>query len=239
MPFQVVTTQRLFQQVVEQIAELIGSGQLRPGARLPAERDLSKRLGVSRPTVREAMIALEISGLVEVRSGTGVYVRASAAQAQITDAGPSAFELLAARRIIEGEIAATAAENRHPAGLEKLNHALAVYRSESRNGHDCFEADRSFHLGLAEMTGNSVLLRIVTEFWDDMRGPIFNRLGELSKFSGKLQSNISDHERISDAVAAGDADAARRAMREHIAHVENFFLSDRNDEGAALDKRSA
>ena len=141
-----LTTQRLFQQVVEQIAELIRSGELTPGARLPAERDLSKRLGVSRPTVREAMIALEISGLVEVRSGAGVYVRVSAAQVQVTDAGPSAFELLAARRIVEGEIAAAAAYNPDPAGFEKLNHAIAVYRSESRTGHDCFEADRSFHL---------------------------------------------------------------------------------------------
>jgi DNA-binding FadR family transcriptional regulator len=65
------------------------------------------------------------------------------------------------------------------------------------------------------MTGNSVFLRIVTEFWGDMRGPIFNRLGELSRFSVTLQSNIADHERIRNAVAARVADAARRARHDH------------------------
>jgi DNA-binding FadR family transcriptional regulator len=232
MPFQAVTTQRLFQQVVEQIAELIRSGELRPGARLPAERDLSKRLGVSRPTVREAMIALEISGLIEVRSGAGVYVRTSASQARLANAGPSAFELLAARRLVEGEIAAAAAGNRHPNGIAKLDHSIAVYRTEYRNGHDCFEADRAFHLGLAEMTGNSVFVRIVAEFWGDMRGSIFNRLGESSKFSGKLRSDISEHERIRDAIALGDANGARQAMHDHIAHAEKLFLSDGNDDRA-------
>src|ERR1700676_3411853 len=117
MPFQAVATQRLYQQVAQQISDLIRSGELPGGERLPAERDLAKRLGVSRPTIREAMVALEIAGFVEVRTGSGVYVRA--AEASETnhsadpparfDSGPGPFDLLAARLIIEPEIAGVAA----------------------------------------------------------------------------------------------------------------------------------
>ncbi len=230
MPFQTVANQRLFQQVAKQIAGLIRSGELGIGTRLPAERDLSKLLGVSRPTVREAMIALEIAGLVEVRSGAGAYVRALVARADAPDAGPSAFELLAARRVVEGEIAALAAESASPPGIETLNRAIDLYRVELLRGADCFEADQAFHVGLAAMTGNTVFQRIVSQFWGDMRGAIFQRLGELTNFAGKTSNNIVDHRRIRDAVARGQPAEARQAMHDHLANVEAYFL----DEGRLI-----
>src|SRR5690242_1061686 len=119
MPFQTIATQRLYQQAAQQIRELIARGEFRPGDRLPPERDLARKLGISRPTVREAMVALEIAGLIEIRTGAGIFVSAAApanggaearaATAASFDAGPSPLELLAARRMIEGEIAAEAA----------------------------------------------------------------------------------------------------------------------------------
>lgn len=236
MPFQTVANQRLFQQVAEQIAGLIRSGELGLGTRLPAERDLSKLLGVSRPTVREAMIALEITGLVEVRTGAGAYVRAAVPHAGAPDAGPSAFELLAARRVVEGEIAAVAAECASPPGVETLNRAIDLYRVESQRGADCFEADRAFHIGLAEMTGNSVFQRIVTQFWGDMRGPIFQRLGELTHFAGKTSNNIADHKRIRDAVVRGKPAEARQAMHDHLANVEAYFLDEGREATTSMNR---
>ncbi len=116
MPLQTVEPLRLYRQIAGQIASLIDNGEFAVGVRLPAERELATQLGVSRTSVREAIISLEIAGLVEVRVGSGIFVRATgrdvAAQrdpAAPGDDGPGPFELLAARRLIEGEIAAVAA----------------------------------------------------------------------------------------------------------------------------------
>lgn len=231
MPFQAVASQRLFQQIAEQIVGLIRSGELPPGTRLPAERDLAAKLGVSRPVVREAMIALEISGFVEVRTGTGSYVANGSSGTQaLGDSGPSAFELLKARRIIEGEIAELAAETAGSEDIARLDDAIAWYEREYLNDADSFEADRAFHVGIAQATGNSVLIRTVELLWGDMRGRIFERLGELTKNAAKLRTNLRDHAAIRDAIAAGDGLEARRAMQAHIANVELAFLAEAADD---------
>src|ERR1043165_8010386 len=122
MPFQVVESQRLYQQVAEQLGGLIDSGEFREGDRLPPERELSKKLGVSRPVVREAMIALEIAGLVEVRGGAGAFVKNArqGALASLADQGPSPFDLITARKMLEGEIAFMAASAIQPEDLQRL-----------------------------------------------------------------------------------------------------------------------
>jgi DNA-binding FadR family transcriptional regulator len=110
VPITWIISQRLYQQVAEQLATLIRAGEFLPGQRLPPERDLALKLGASRPTVREAMIAFEIAGLVDIRSGSGIYVNdARVASIAIGDVGASVFTILAARRAIEGEVAALAA----------------------------------------------------------------------------------------------------------------------------------
>src|SRR5262245_50736375 len=116
MPFQAVATQRLYEQVAGQVTDLVARGEFKPGDRLPPERDLAKLLGVSRPTVREAMIALEIAGLVEVRVGAGAFVTDKAKTNGVANTrlfegvGSSPLELIAARRAIEPEVAALAAQ---------------------------------------------------------------------------------------------------------------------------------
>ncbi len=111
MPFQPINSKRLYEQVADQIGDLIRSGEFEPGQRLPAERDLAKSLGVSRPVVREAMVALEIAGLVEVRTGSGAYVRQPDKEETTLNAGHSPTDVLNARMIVEGETAALAAAN--------------------------------------------------------------------------------------------------------------------------------
>src|SRR5512145_2412646 len=108
MPIHAVEPQRLYRRIAEQIVQLIRRGEYRPGDRLPPERDLAKKLHVSRPSVREALIALEVEGYVEVRVGSGVYVTRRPppmrrAEASTADSGP--FELITARRLLESECA--------------------------------------------------------------------------------------------------------------------------------------
>ena len=113
MPFQSIEPRRLYRQIADQIRGLIRSGEFPAGSRLPPERDLARQLGVSRPSVREALIALEVEGMVEVRIGSGIYVLAggqtAGANGPEATAGP--FELLRARYVIESECAALAAKS--------------------------------------------------------------------------------------------------------------------------------
>src|SRR5512140_1002382 len=126
MPLQAVEPLRLYRQIAGQIAGLIQRGEFRAGTRLPAERELASLLGVSRTSVREAIISLEIAGLVDVRVGTGIFVRdaslvrPAASPAPGPDEGPGPFELLSARAVIEGETAALAARHRRASDLPAL-----------------------------------------------------------------------------------------------------------------------
>src|SRR3954465_10216332 len=135
MPFQAVATQRLYEQVAGQVTDLVARGEFKPGDRLPPERDLAKLLGVSRPTVREAMIALEIAGLVDVRVGAGVFVTDKAKNGTANGAtngrlfegaGSSPVELVAARRTIEPEVAALAAKCASAAEIVAIAETIAM-----------------------------------------------------------------------------------------------------------------
>src|SRR5690349_1149034 len=122
LPLQLVEQKRLYRQIADQLAQLIARGEFPAGARLPAERELAASFGVSRASVREAIISLEMTGLVEVRVGTGIFVapQPESAARPGADAGPGPFELLAARKLVEGEIAAQAARHAAPAQAEAL-----------------------------------------------------------------------------------------------------------------------
>ena len=139
MPFQAVATQRLYEQVAGQVTELVARGEFKPGDRLPPERDLAKVLGVSRPTVREAMIALEIAGLVEVRVGAGAFVTDKAKQnggangRLFEGVGSSPLELIAARRTIEPEVAALAAQLATAAEITAI--AETIFDDRRRAGY--------------------------------------------------------------------------------------------------------
>ncbi len=161
MPIQTVAFQRLYQQVAGQLGELIRQGEFRQGDRLPPERDLARQLGVSRPTVREAMIALEIAGLVDVRTGSGAYVRGASSAGVLPfappDIGPSPFELVAARRLIEPEVAFAAAGCMRADVLAGIAETLDAMRAGIDSGDGVQAADRLFHTRIAAATGNTVL----------------------------------------------------------------------------------
>jgi DNA-binding FadR family transcriptional regulator len=221
MPFQAIEAQRLYQQVAEQVAGLIRSGELPAGTRLPPERDLAQRLGVSRPTLREAMVALEIAGFVEVRTGSGIYVRrrtAAAEPALSFDAGPGAFDLLGARLLIEPEIAASAAVTASPADIRRLDETVAALE-EAPDHRASQHADCRFHALIAEATRNSVLVSIVEGLWAHMFSPIFETLSLRTGLPESRRMTLADHAAIVAAIKAGDAGAAREAMRRHLENV--------------------
>ena len=231
MPFQVVESQRLYQQVAEQLGGLIDRGEFREGDRLPPERELSKKLGVSRPVVREAMIALEIAGLVEVRGGAGAFVKnarvgADRALASLPDQGPSPFDLIAARKMLEGEIAYMAASAIQPDDLKRLEQSIVDMRADIAAGRDSRPADRTFHVRLAEATRNAVLAHLVDGMWTHMLAPIFDALNRHTNLSGNDPMTVDDHAVIVAALARHDAEAARDAMHAHLEHVEKILMQE-------------
>jgi len=226
MPIQAIQNRRLYQQVADQLRALIESGEYAAGSVLPAERDLSAQLGVSRTSVREALIALEIAGLVEVRGGSGIYVSPSAGLArglfESQDAGPGPFELLRARLLVEGEIAALAAAAVAADDLAFLGQTIATL--ESSAGYiERDEADRLFHLRIAEATSNSALVQTVRMYWDLRRGPMWKRIVEHFDTPALLAAVIADHRAILGALRTRQPAAARRAMRRHLERVEQEF----------------
>ncbi len=225
MPLQAVESRRLYRQIADQIAALIDSGEYRAGARLPPERDLAKQLGVSRPSVREALIALEVQGYVEVRVGSGVYVTggkpAAVAAPLAEDSGP--FELIRARWLIEGECAALAAKNATKAQVRAIEEALDLMERDKDKGTMPLGNDRLFHLRIAEASGNSALALVVQTLWDQRTGPLFLRLEHHFDTPGLWEIAIREHRQVIDAISRRDATAARAAMRHHMDHAAKRF----------------
>src|SRR5437870_11368720 len=176
MPIQSIEPRRLYRQIADQIRTLIRSGEFSAGSRLPPERDLARQLGVSRPSVREALIALEVEGLVEVRIGSGIYVlnalrNGDGHPEHQALAGP--FELLRARWVVEGECAALAAKSAKRAQVAAIEEALELMQKEMTTEKQPLNADRLFHLRIAEATGNSALVHVVKMLWEERTGPLY------------------------------------------------------------------
>lgn len=233
MPLQQVEPRRLYRQIADQIAGLIAAGEFPPGSRLPAERELAAKLGVSRASVREAIISLEIGGLVEVRVGTGIFVMLKQVPASGTagDAGPGPFELLNARKLVEGEIAAMAATEASAADIESLRGSVQRMTKHIDDFTIREDSDREFHLALAKATGNSSLELVVEGLWNQ-RAELWGRMQQHFHTSELATQTIRDHAAIVRAVAAHDASGARGAMHRHLSRVIREFQRGLN--GAAL-----
>ena len=225
MPLQAVDNRRLYRQIADQIAALIEEGEYAAGHRIPPERDLARQLGVSRPSVREALIALEVEGYVEVRVGSGVYVLGPrpehSGHALPPDSGP--FELIRARWIIESECAALAAKNATRAQARAMEEALEQMEADRDQGTVPLSADRLFHLRVAEASGNSALALVVKTLWDQRTGPLFLRLEHHFDTPQLWTVAIKEHREVLSAIAKHDAAAARAAMRRHMDKAAKRF----------------
>ena len=228
MRLQAVEQRRLYLQIAEQIRKLIGKGAVAPGERLPAERDLAHQLGVSRPSLREALIALEVEGLLDVRVGSGIYVAQPDSQprgARIGgDSGP--FEVIRARWMIEGECAALAARHGSAAQLRAIRAAHADLAREAKSHHNPLGADRAFHVRIAQATGNSALELVVQTLWDQRVGPLYRALEVKLEYPAMAGETLVEHKAVLDAILARRPAAARTAMRRHMDMTRKRYTKD-------------
>lgn len=226
-----VDNRRLYQQIAEQIRAFIDKGNYTAGARLPPERDLAMQLGVSRPSVREALIALEIEGSVEVRMGAGVYA-CSAAQRKpqaLATMGESPIELMQARAAIEGTVVLQACAKATPEALLALRQILKNMQSAMTQNRSPLAFDRQFHQTIAAMTGNSVLERVVGELFDERHSPIAARLSAHSESGQTWATALQEHETILRALENRDVLGAQSAMRMHLQASEQRWVENRHE----------
>ena len=226
-----IDNRRLYQQIADQIRGLIRQGDYPVGTRLPPERDLALQLGVSRPSVREALIALEVNGSVEVRMGAGVYVCAASEPVSATSAslGESPIELMQARSALEGSIVALACGRVSAEGLASVGKAIDAMRAAIAGNRSPLEEDRAFHLAIAAMTGNSVMERLVRELFDERHSPISSRLSVRSESSQTWKDALREHEVILRALESRDVLAAQTAMRSHLQASQDRWVTARHE----------
>ncbi|MGF7146567.1 DNA-binding FadR family transcriptional regulator [Sphingomonas zeicaulis] len=217
---------KLYQRIAEEVASAIADRRYPPGSRLPGERDLAEHYAVSRPTIREAMIALEIRGLVEARQGSGIYVSAVPQPlADLPELDVGAFELVEARIMFEGEAAALAATAIEPAGLDALETALADMAAAAPGSPADLQADRHFHMLIAEATGNSLVQSVVEMLWNVReRSPLCVAMFDQARHEG-VTPRVDEHRLIVEALRTRDPQIARQAMRTHLRRVTDDLLA--------------
>lgn len=216
--------ERLYQDLAKQLVEDLAAGKYPVGTRLPAERELAAQYGVSRPTVREAVIALEVQGLVEVRIGSGAHVLRLPGKDEIPGFDISAFELTEARLLFEGEAAALAANQITDAELEGIEAIIQVIARESGDPRAAEQADRDFHLAIARATRNAAVHDAIEQLWDLRdKSPEAALLHEKAR-NAHGSPVVEEHMAVLRALQQRDPAAARAAMRAHLAAVLDALL---------------
>lgn len=247
MPFQPIQADKLSASVVSQIEKLILRGILRPGERLPSERDLAERLGVSRPSVRDAVAELSQKGLVETRAGAGIFVAEvlgsafSPALVQLFSAHDEAvFDYIAFRRDMEGLAAERAAKMASDTDLKVINIIFEKMEAAhpKRNPSDEARLDAEFHLSIIEASHNVVMLHMMRSMFELLREGVFYNRSIMFKQRTNRAQLLDQHRTINDALQNRDPKAARAAVVAHLNYVE-VALSDQqkfehNEEVARL-----
>ncbi|HEY4067756.1 MAG TPA: FadR/GntR family transcriptional regulator [Burkholderiaceae bacterium] len=225
MPIQTIEPRRLYRQIADQLRGLVERGEYAVGTRLPPERELALRLGVSRPSVREALIALEVEGLVEVRMGSGIYVLADDPKQRLRVSGEGPLEIIRARQLIEAELAAHAARHMKKGQVAGLRNAIALMQQEVDAGQLPTRGDRLFHERIAEASENSVLQRVIGELFDARHSPLYEQLGNHFETARSWTIAIAEHQAIVDAIAGHSPEAAHEAMATHLARSHDRFTA--------------
>ena len=232
MVFRPVKPKRVYVQIAEQITDLIKRGEFPPGAQLPPERELAQRLQVSRASLREALSALQMMGLVETRSGQGTFVCAKDLASVLRfDASwlyedeESPFAILQARKMIEPPIAALAAVQCSGVALGRVKEIQDLVDAERGHRHIFSDGDRRFHLAIAEATENPVLIRVMSVIYELMGQRLWLSLRDSTLTTReRLVEYGAQHRAVYEALAAHDGPAAAARMRDHLESVEQLMI---------------
>lgn len=238
--FKEIKIEKVYMRVVKQIRELIKNGKLKPGDKLPPERILAERLGVSRPSVREGIVALEILGLVESRGGKGNIIKSLAGSSypdqDLThlEQGESPFEVLEARKIIEVEVAGYAAQRAQMEDIAAIDQILdsmssIAPRISLSQGYEkgiefwseFHKFGREFHINVARAARNTVLLWIVTQLLESLKEDLWIKLKERSwSTPGRPQKHLREHRQILAAIQDKNSNIARKRMYQHLMSIQ-------------------
>lgn len=212
---------RLYEQVAGQITAWIDDNGLKPGDRLLPERELATRLGVSRATISQALVALEVIGVVAVRHGDGAVLTDSSGSAKVMEAlreqAKRLPEIIDARDALETKIAALAAERHTEEDLTHIDDALEVMEKDIEEGGRGVKGDEMFHAAVTAAAHSSLLSRMMAEISDLIRE---SRIESLSQ-PGRPRDSLAAHRRIIEAIRSGDPAAAASAMHSHVEMVSD------------------
>jgi GntR family transcriptional repressor for pyruvate dehydrogenase complex len=242
MPFQKVTPEKLSTAVTRQIEKLILQGILRPGERLPAERDLAEKLGVSRPSLREAVAELQDKGLLSARAGAGIYV-ADVLGSAFSDAlirlfaehDEAVFDYIGFRRDLEGLAACRAARLASDTDLQVIQTVMDKMEAAHKKSNPADEArlDAEFHMAIIEASHNVIMLHMMRSMFQLLREGVFYNRQVMFKQRTTRGALLDQHRAINAAIQARDPEAARAAVNDHLNYVEKALAdqqkADRNE----------
>jgi GntR family transcriptional repressor for pyruvate dehydrogenase complex len=218
---------RRYEQVAEQIERLILKGVLKPGDRLPPERDLAAKFGVARSSIRDAIRTLEVMGILDPRQGHGTVVREVSADALVVPLASVLMrkremiaELVDVRRMIEPPLAARAAVNATEEELAHLEDILDRQGQKMRRGEPSIDEDSEFHYAIALAARNSVVLQVLDLLMDLLRESRARSL----QVPGRPERSYQGHRRILRAIQRRDPDGAEAAVRKHLKEIEDIVL---------------
>ena len=227
--FEPVETEKIYLKVVDQIVQLIREGRFKPGDRLPPERTVAEQMGISRPTVREAVAALEVIGVLEIKPGQGTFVtsadfeglRSKAYSTFLDERSP--YEIMEVRKAIESYAAALAAERGTPEQIAEIGQAVQAISDTATENQEWNEvADRQFHEALGKASGNGVLADVCNILLDMCQQKVLARLKELGRHvPGSLEKNVEEHSQILEVIRARDPEAAQNVVWQHFENAEH------------------
>ena len=247
MPFEKVQPEKLSQSVVRQIEQLILRGILRPGERLPAERELADRLGVSRPSLREALAELQAGGLLTTRAGAGVFVAdvlgSAFSQALVrlfSTHDEAVFDYIGFRRDMEGLAAERAAQLGTQTDLKVIDTIFTKMEAAHTKRNPAEEAalDADFHLSIIEASHNVIMLHMMRSMYQLLRDGVFYNRQIMFKQRMTREALLDQHRAINTALQARDADGARAAVAMHLNFVEQALVDhQRADHNEAIARK--
>ena len=239
MPFEKVQPEKLAAAVVRQIEKLILRGILRPGERLPSERELSEKLGVSRPSLREAVAELHERGLLESRAGAGIFVTdvlgsafSEALVRLFANHDEAVFDYLSFRRDMEGLAAQRAAQYGTETDLKVIDELMTKMEAAhgKRNPAEEARLDADFHLAIIEASHNVIMLHMMRSMYQLLREGVFYNRQIMFRQRTTRATLLDQHRAINEALQAREPEAARKAVVDHLTYVETCLADNRKAE---------